>query len=242
MAQLKANNKISGAIGNVVFRTVNGKQIIQSKSGPIQQSDATKISGSEFRQCSQWAKILRNGYFSFLAGMTDSYIHGRLTAAIYKAILHNTTVPKGERTPQNSDMSYLNGFEMNTNSLFTSYFLPEITVTPTAENQIRVSIAPFEAKSAITFPPETTHVDLLLYAMATNFDTNAEIIQSHLLLPITKNQSLPETEWIVPAPPLGYLSTINAKLLFYQPNALTGRTDINTKQLSPAIIVSAKNE
>lgn len=242
MAQLKANNKISGAIGNVVFRTVNGKQIIQSKSGPIQQSDATKISGSEFRQCSQWAKILRNGYFSFLAGMTDSYIHGRLTAAIYKAILHNTTVPKGERTPQNSDMSYLNGFEMNTNSLFTSYFLPEITVSPTAANQTKVSIAPFEAKTAIVFPPETTHVDLLLYAMATNFDTNAEIIQSHLLLPITKNQSLPETEWIVPAPPLGYLSTINAKLLFYQPNALTGRTDINTKQLSPAIIVSAKNE
>jgi len=66
MARLDKNKFISGVIGNLVFRNLDGKQIVQSKPESIKQSKLTKLSGSEFRNCSQWAKMLRQHLYFFV--------------------------------------------------------------------------------------------------------------------------------------------------------------------------------
>ena len=66
MARLDNKRNFSGTIGNVVFRTLDGKQIVQSKEAFRKQTPATKISGSEFRQCSTWTKQLRASLTPFL--------------------------------------------------------------------------------------------------------------------------------------------------------------------------------
>src|SRR6187399_2864610 len=102
MAQLNKNKSISGTVGNLVFRDVWKKQILQSKPGAIKQTKETKASGSEFRQCSSWAKWLRSWLNSFLANHTDSFMHSRFVGQLYTTLQANTTLPKGERTPLNS--------------------------------------------------------------------------------------------------------------------------------------------
>jgi len=121
MARIDKKNLLSGALGNLVFRNLDGNQIVQSHPGSVKQTQATKASGSEFRQCSHWAKLLRYGLSNFIDKQTDSYMFSRFTGAVYKAIQKNITLPKGQRTPLNSDMSSLIGFEFNTHSPFTTY-------------------------------------------------------------------------------------------------------------------------
>lgn len=53
MARLDKNKFLIGVIGNLVFKNLDGKQIIQSKPDNIKQSRHTKLSGSESRSCSQ---------------------------------------------------------------------------------------------------------------------------------------------------------------------------------------------
>lgn len=48
MARLDKNKFLSGVIGNLVFRNLDEKQIVQSKPDNIKQSRLTKLSGSEF--------------------------------------------------------------------------------------------------------------------------------------------------------------------------------------------------
>jgi hypothetical protein len=72
MARLDKNKFLSGVIGNLVFRNLDGKQIVQSKPDKIKQSKMTKLSGSEFRSCSQWAKMIRQHLYNFLINQNDS--------------------------------------------------------------------------------------------------------------------------------------------------------------------------
>lgn len=241
MARINGKNKISGAIGAVVFRTFNGKQIIQSKGRKITQSQATRSSAREFRQCSTWAKGLRLSYESFLAAMTDSYMHGRLTAALYQTLRHNTTLLPGSRTPFTSDMSGLAGFEMNTNSPFAAYFLPEITVVFTAGGEVAVHCDGFVAKDAVTFPEGLVHAELLLYVMTTNLAQAAPVAAQHWLIPFALGDVVPAIDWLTAPLPADGLTTVAAKLLYYRDNTLTGKTYCNTKMLSPARILAVVN-
>ena len=85
MATLGNKKTFSGLVGNVVFRNLNNKQIIQSRPSGLKQTKATKISASEFGSCSHWAKQLRIGLTSFLVKLTDGAMHQRFATVIYNA-------------------------------------------------------------------------------------------------------------------------------------------------------------
>jgi len=137
MAQLNNKKAFSGLIGNLVFRTLNGQQIVQSRPNKVKQTSNTKASASEFRQCSTWAKQLRLDLFAFLNNDTDSYMFRRLTGSLYNALMSNTLIPKGQRTPLNATMSDLVGFDFNSNSPFQDYFYLRWKLLPTAKNKLR---------------------------------------------------------------------------------------------------------
>jgi hypothetical protein len=240
MAYIDRSKSISGAIGNVVFRKVGTKQILQVKSGPIRQTKETKVSGSEFRQCSSWAKWLRLGLGSFLAKHTDSTMHGRFTGQFYTTLQGNTSFPKGERTPLNSDMASLAEFEFNTNSPFRDYFVPEITTVLNDQHQVVVTVPEFNAKAAVEFPQDTHYAELLIYAIATDFQDHTGFTDGYMILPIeNKSETIAETVWASPAFPQGHLVLVCAKLLFYNTNRFTEKQYINSKECSPAMIGAA---
>jgi len=162
MARLDSKNNIKGLVGNLVFKTLNGKQIIQSRPTHVRQTKATKASSAEFSLCSGWTKALRIGLHSFLVGLTDSYMYRRFNGQFYNALLSNTTIPKGQRTPLNADMSALAGFEFNSHSPFTHYFLPTITTTVEPQRQLTVTLPSFDPKAEMLFPDKTSKAELLV--------------------------------------------------------------------------------
>ncbi|MGL2966622.1 hypothetical protein [Flavobacterium sp. XGLA_31] len=242
MAQINKHKALSGVIGNLVFRTMAKKQIVQSKPDSVQQTSKTRISGSEFRQCSSWAKRLRLGLTSFLSHDTDSYMHSRFTGQLYAALQLNTALPKGVRTPLNSSMVGLAGFEFNTHSPFTDYFTPDINAVLNDQNQVVVTIPAFHPKTAVHFAEETQQAELLLYVLSTNFDRHTHYEDAYTLLPIAYQEALiPETVWTGPVMPQGHLVLVCAKLLFYHTNRFTEKQYVNSKNCSPARIIAAES-
>jgi hypothetical protein len=126
MAKINDNKQFSGMVGKLVFRTLEGEQIVQSAPKKFKQSMLTQLSGLEFRQCSKWGRHIRIILHDFLARQTDSYMHRRLTSALYETILGNTQLPKGERSPVHCTMQAMTRFEFNIHSPWSEYVQIEV--------------------------------------------------------------------------------------------------------------------
>lgn len=242
MATLGNKKAFSGMVGNVVFRIRDGKQIVQSRPATVKQTSATKRSASEFGSCSKWAKQLRIGLTPFLVGLTDSTMHSRFTATLYNAIKHNTNVPQGERTPLNTNMESLQGFEFNTHSPFANYFKPTITAELNANKEVTVSLLAFDPQADMVFPNGCTTAKLALYIYATDLKDLENTLVFHSLLPIDKRTTVAAQNLLTTTPlPEGWFALASVKLLYYTPNVLTESNYLNTKEFSPAMVVLAKN-
>jgi hypothetical protein len=240
MARLDKNRFLSGVIGNLVFRNLDGKQIVQSKPDKIKQSTMTKLSGSEFRSCSQWAKMIRQHLYNFLINQTDSYMYRRFTGSLYSAIQSNTTIFKGERTPLNCNLDELVGFDFNSNSAFKDYFLPTVLVELTNQRQVQVTIPEFEPRSEVVFPERTGHAELLVYVMATSLKYNTAVVDDYILVPLTNNNTLiPATVWTSLILPESHFVLVTAKIMYYNNDKFTVKNYINSKAMNPSTILLA---
>jgi hypothetical protein len=242
MARLDKNKFLSGVIGNLVFRNLDGKQIVQSKPDKIKQSTMTKLSGSEFRSCSQWAKMIRQYLYNFLINQNDSYMYRRLTGSLYRAIRSNTAIFKGERTPLNSNLDELVGFDFNSNSAFKDYFLPTVLVVLTNERQVQVTLPEFKPKSEVVFPERTGHAELLVYVMTTSLKYNTAVVDDYFIVPMTNNATLiPATVWTSLILPESHFVLVTAKIMYYNNDKFTVKNYINSKAMNPSTILMAKH-
>jgi hypothetical protein len=240
MAEIKNQKNISGLVGNLVFQTVNGKQIIRSRPAKVKQTKATKASSGEFGKCSVWSKQLRNGLAPFLIKQYDNVMYQRFQSSFYKALLSNTDLAKGQRTPITANMSDLVGFEFNTHSLLPSYFTPVVTTVLDADRRLIIIIPALEPISAVTFPDHCQQAELMVYLYATNFEATVADVTHHFVVPIAKNTAhIPETIWTSPELPEGHFAVAAIKMMYYESNPLTGRNYINSTTLNPAAIVFA---
>lgn len=240
MATLENKRAFNGMVGNVVFRNYRGKPIVQSRPTQVKQTIATQKSASEFGNCSRWAKQLRLGLTPFLVGQADSALYQRFTAAIYNAVKSNTALPKGERSPLNSDMASLQEFEFNTHSPFATYFKPTIAAQRNANNEVVLTLTDVDPTTDIVFPDGCTTAKLVVVVYATNFSDTTTPLMFHTILPIAKNTTLPAQQLLQTPPiPEGYLVLAAAKMLYYTPNLLTESTTLNSKDFSPAMVLLA---
>ncbi len=238
MAKLGKKGLLSGLVGNLVFRNLDGVQIVQSQPDGVRQTRATKESSSEFSRCSQWAKQLRMGMRSFLMDQTDNYMYRRFTGAFYTALQQNTTMLKGERTPLNADMSGLVGFDFNQHSPFANSFLPKIEVTVENGTCIKIVVPSFEPKSEIVFPKRQYLCELMVYVYTTSFTFNEPLHDAFFVLPIVaSNEVQPETIWITPALPEGRMVLVTAKMLFYSSTKFTDKIYSNSASFNPCGVV-----
>lgn len=238
MARIGKKGILSGLVGNLVFRNLDGQQVVQSRPATIKQTKATKESASEFRQCSRWAKHLRMALNPLLTDETDSYMYRRWTGAVYQSLLSNTHLPKGQRTPFNCAMKDLEGFDFNTHSLFKDYFLSDIEVTLNTQGVVTIKVPEFDPKIQVVFPEKVTNADLVVYVYSTNLEYNQPLTDARFRLPIALNTSLvPETLWNTSALPSGQWVIVVAKLFYYSVNPFTERKYHNSKKMSPAMVL-----
>lgn len=228
-------------VGNVVFRTMNNKQIIQSRPTSLKQTSATKKSASEFGSCSRWAKQLRIGLTPFLVGLTDSAMYQRLTTAVYNAIKSNTAIPQGGRTPLNSNMKTLEGFEFNAHSPFAAHFTPAVSAELNTNKETVISLPAFDPESEMVFPSGCGNTKLAVFIYATDLQDPENTLVFHNIININKNTVVPDQTLLTTTPiPEGYFVLASVKLLYYNPNLITESNYLNTKALSPAMVVMAE--
>ncbi len=240
MAKINSNKQFSGMIGNLVFRTLNSEQIVQSAPDKVKQSIRTKMSGSEFRQCSKWGRSLRTMLHDFLTRQTDSYMHRRLTTALYHTILDNTQLPKGERTPLNCDMKAMMGFEFNTHSPLSHHLQMPFEISLQEDGRVLVSIPSFKPGEIVHFPKHFYDVDLMVYIFAiTQIEPFKMEHASHFVMTVPKNNDMtePQTFQTETPMPAGAWVLAVAKLQFFTHNAFVGKKYENNAQMSPTQIV-----
>jgi len=240
MAKINNKKQFSGMIGNLVFRTLEGQQIVQSAPRKFTQSKLTQLSGSEFRQCSKWGRFLRNMLQSFLSAQTDSYMHRRLTSALYQTILGNTQIPKGERTLLNCNMNAMEGFEFNSHSPFAHHLQVPVETSLQEDGRVLVSIPSFKPSEKLIFPKNIHNVELMIYVFAvTHFEPFVREQPNTFVIPLSKDNLMtePQTFLTEHSMPAGAWVLALAKLHFYTHNTFVGKKYENTAQMSPTQII-----
>lgn len=241
MARIHKNNQLIGRIGNVVYKQIGNNLIAQSRPNNMKQTIATQQSSNEFLQCSTWAKHLRNCLNPFLNDCSDTFMYKRFTSAVYKAIQQNNSFPKGERTPLNSDMSYLNGFEFNNNSPLTNSFFITPNVSLDNQNKIHINLPEFDPKTAVSFPKNIHDAELLFYIIATDMQLSNAYEEMYFSIPIHYNlDNTPATSWSSPVIQSDCLIVVCAKLFFYKSTIFSTKDYINTKAFNPSQIVNTE--
>lgn len=238
MARVTKNKLLSGAISNLVFRNVDGLQVVQSLPDKVKQTSRTKESGSEFRTCSTWAKKLRWNLSAFLMQQTDAYMYRRLTGALYHAIRNNTAMLKGTRTPLNSDTSGIVGFDFNSHSPFRANFLPELNVVLNEDRQVVVSVPELCSKEALIYPKRYYHAELLVFVTATSLQLNASKEEAYTVfeLPYAPTPQ-PMRHWTSPVLGEGQWVVVTAKVLFYKADQFVAKNYVNSAAFSPAMVL-----
>ena len=169
-------------------------------------------------------------------------MYRRLTGSLYSAIQSNTAILKGERTPLNSNLDALVGFDFNSSSAFKDYFLPTVLVELTNQRQVQVNIPEFEPKSEVVFPERTGHAELLVYVMASCLKYNTAVVDDYFLVPMTNNASkIPATVWTSIVLPESHFVLVSAKMMYYNNDKFTVKNYINSKAMNPSTILLAKH-
>lgn len=238
MARVAKNKLLSGAISNLVFRNVDGVQVVQSLPGKIKQTSNTKQSGNEFRSCSTWAKMARQNLYSFLMQQTDSYMYRRFTGALYNAIMSNSNMLKGTRTPLNSDTSGMVGFDFNSHSPFRESFLPELEVRLNEDRQVEVILPQLCTKEALVYPKRFHSAELLVYVVASSLRYSVAKEEAHTLFELNyATTTQPAVTWTSPVLAEGQWVIVTAKLLFYRTEKFVEKDYLNSASFCPSTIL-----
>src|SRR5690606_41388060 len=116
MATQDKNGKIKGKFNNVVYRELDGKQVLQIAPARVKQTYATKLNALEFGLASAQASVLRN-FLRRVYEEADGKMAARLTAAV-AACIRASAKDIGERDLHDADLDPLKGFSFNTNAPF----------------------------------------------------------------------------------------------------------------------------
>lgn len=92
MAKINQKGRPSGKMGNVVYRELNNKSIMQSMPAQVKQTIDTQIAAQEFGISSNATKIIRQ-IGGLLFEYTDPYVSGRLNAIMQNVSAKYRRIP-----------------------------------------------------------------------------------------------------------------------------------------------------
>lgn len=240
MARINNRNKITGLIGNVVFKEVNGQLILQSRPGKngVHQTTATKKSATDFGNNSVNSKKLYQAMQTLLLGYNDGSMAYRFRAQSYQGVLADTQHPRGQKTLWHGNPHVLQGFEFNLNSLYSNYCSVPTAFNINTNHTVTLDITSFVPKTDLLLPANTQQLTLCFMVNAYHSTTMAVQHQQLFTLPITNvqntQQAISFTSSVIP---VQSLVLVTACILYYNHSAALGNICLNHKGMHPAAIV-----
>lgn len=232
---------IRGIAGDVTFRELNGKQLIQGKTkkAQIDMTPATYDAAYVFGRASTLARYIRDNNHSIIR-FYDSLMISRFTGECNQIVQQATTTQEGVFDYSQDNFNRLNGFEFNSSSPVKNYLFAQPLVTLT-EQTLTVDLPEMQIPKELKFPANAQYCTLAF--CVTLYDLNNDqysrdeikVVEIELKHPTSTH---PPQQLVFESAP-GCLCVI-ALALYYSEKTFAGKAVINNKQLSPAAILKAE--
>lgn len=243
MAVLDNKFRVRGTIGNLSYRVVGSKNIIQIKPGKgiMKQTPATKECASEFGLASSTAYMIRKAFYPAIQGLSDGGMVNRFTSKVLKAICLNRQGNRGTRDLHGGELSYLENFQFNTHSPLHENLLvqPRVAVN---ENQLSVHLPAFDVLRELKTPDLCAETSIRILAVAFNFKKEFHQYFGHHEIVIPRGKKVQEAvDWICPEQvPAGCVILVSMSLHHWNGGTdLMEKFSLNSKELMPSAIIAA---
>ena len=236
MANLGKNNRLKGSLGNLVFRELNGKTIVQRKpkKNTVKQTRPTQLAAVDFGSASTTAKKIRIGVKTYSRDLGDAQSFCRLRTRVQLAARTDNSAPSGARKLWEGNPALLEGFEYNLHSPYERYvpgIAPELSLV---NQQLQVSVEAFSPKQALTWPKGASKAKLCFWMAVHRPEDDLSIQEALFSVEVTPDQDLiAESHFTSEAIPENCWVFLWTGIVYYSYNAVFDWESMNHKKLQP---------
>ncbi|RXG15733.1 hypothetical protein [Leeuwenhoekiella aestuarii] len=240
MAQLDSKSGLKGNIGDLVFRNVNGKTIVQSRpdtSGKARKGRG-KQTATDFGRASQITSSLFRGLRPFLSTLYDSQFFNRFRKGVYQGMKMNDTLPQGSLDLWQGEPSVLEGLEADRNNEYAQYVqIPRLQMNLN-ERTLEIEIPEFKASTHLFWPANAAEAELCYWVCAYDAKTYQFLRHELFSIPIHhKTATLGAARFTATGLPQEALILITGGVLYYSADIRLGTLCINSKAFNPAQVM-----
>ncbi|MBW2962950.1 hypothetical protein [Mesonia aestuariivivens] len=242
MAHLDKHNRLIGGLGNLVFKQVNGKTIVQLKPGKnnVKQTKRSKQSASDFGTASRTTKCLSVSLRSLFQHYYDGQMFNRFRKTVYQAMLSNTEILKGQKNLWESDSSLLDDFEFNLASLYSDYSTITCNSQLTSAQEIKLDIAAFNPKTQLKWPATAQKAKLCFLVSTYAKEDFMPLASLAFKVEVNRNSApLSAQNFLTDPLPSPCFVLISTCVLYFKEDPVLGPISLNHKTLHPAKIEKA---
>jgi hypothetical protein len=149
---------VEGSVENIIFYHRMGKSCARIKRSHINQTEATKMRGTNFGVAARACKGLRSGLLNVMPFPTDRSMQSRFAGSIAKWL----GVSNPDELPSTDEVPYVSTFQFIKEGAFHGRFKAPLSVTRPQDNLVMVSIDAFVPSLQISAPAGTVSVTLIV--------------------------------------------------------------------------------
>lgn len=198
MAIIDAKGNTRGKYLKATFRVMNGKNIMQGKGGSKKLTPKSRQTALDFGRVQTSNKLLRNSIQGVLNNNHCKKMYMKLNSLVLKQFHLNETIPQGQRTFLNTDLSSLIGFDFN--SQFKQYCTLPIKFVKQDNNELLILIDSFKANDYFIFEGYTSQIKVELFILYQQISHPQVKKYETISFTIDKDEKFSAKEWLVTNP------------------------------------------
>lgn len=241
MAVQDSKGLIRGAVGNLIFKVVDGKQIVQVRPNSVKQTERTKKSSAIFGLCSSQATEIRGKLKPWMDGCCDRNVTARFLGSCLRSF--KSEVNRHLESPNviQANMAELTGFEFNVSSPLSNYLDGNISVFGEPEIGLRVKIPNFIPKKSLRYPVRCQNVVFKIIVFHSTLGVESSDVALQKEWVIEKDQDI-QGEQIFDVDPISTqgITMVLVQLLYFKNKSKVGKVFLNNKKLHPMQVVYAR--
>ncbi len=239
MSKLNLKEQLTGGIGPVYTRVLNGRMIMQTKPGKgrVKQNIRTKQNASEFGRTSSAGKNIRIGLQGILQGWHDNVMYSRLTGRLYEAVKADVTSGAGKRHLAAGDLALLKGFEFNTASLFSDWSMMQPNVLRNADNSLSINLNIPEGATMVKPYTAATGHEVIVYVAVFDKETLMPKHEQFIYKYDPASDENSGTAWQTPVIPNDSIALVTVALTYYRNDGIWGKKYLNAKDFHPCLLL-----
>ena len=241
MAHLNENNQLVGSLGNLIFRIVKGKVIVQTKPdyAKLKQTKATQKSATDFGRASTVTQKFNAGLQEIVQGYHSPDMYNRMRSKILQGMRTHTSLPLGMKNLWDGTPELLEGFEFNHESQYKDFSdLWVVNWQLDVENRVHFQQKAFVPKTHLHWLPFTGRLEVAYWIGAFHKKDYKPTQQHFIKLEVYPNYTeVPIQNFISDAFPTESLIIVAASLLYYKLDPVVGEILLNHKQCHPVRIL-----